>query len=1052
MTMRFDEKLVLSRWMLSRFGTKDLGYLKKILSDDSNIGFNEENISRFYEKIIEIPETKRKIDDETLLAYDENIVRWWKKITNKRNASGNTLYPLYFQYLSLLFTEYYLDRYFSSKEALLNELNEYCSKFNAEMEIPQRELVEEFVLSDLNKLAIWIATGGGKTLIMHINIEQFKFYRNKHEKCKDFNRIILLTPNEGLSRQHEKEFAESSMSAELFNPDGQTSFFSSEIDIIDIHKLKEKKGEKTVAIESFETNNLVLVDEGHRGASGDEWLNKRNQICENGFSFEYSATFGQAIKAASKGKQKILTQLYTKCILFDYSYRYFHEDGYGKDHAILNLQEERLSEQRQLYLTACLLGFYEQKIYFKNNKKDLANYLLENPLWIFVGGSVTGNRASKELTDVQQIIFFLSEFLANKSGESVSNIKKLMLRKDDLRTSDQKPVFSNMFTYLIKQYGEGTSSELFSDVLKIVFNSEIKGILHVVQLKGSSGEIGLRVGGNEFFGVINVGDPSSLVKKCEKEMTENNVVVTEQSFSSSLFHKINTKDSNVNLLVGAKKFSEGWSSWRVSSMGLMNVGKSEGSEIIQLFGRGIRLKGYDFSLKRSAYVDKENLEHPEGVALLETLNVFGVKSSYMEEFEQYLKEEGVDKKETETVTLPVITQDFPDDLHIVKPDDDMPSFKKNERPVLSTPPKEFSGKVIVDWYPKIQSKRSKTSKVTSSATKPNEGKLKEKHLAFIDFDSIYFELEQFKNEKARYNIQINRTTLKDIISKTDWYILYIPEYSLEVKDFERIKIWQEIATTLLKKYFERFYAYKKNEYEKPFLKYYKLDKTDPNFIKEYKAVIDKSKTDWITKVREFAAILQSSDEPNTVQYPMEFSNLKLFNFDKHLYEPLVKLNNDEIIKISPVSMNDGEHDFVEDLNKYCSSNTEFFKDKELYLLRNQSKSGIGFFLEGNFYPDFILWLKDKDKQYVNFVDPKGLRNIKGFSDPKISFHEKIKEIEEQLGSKDIVLNSFIISNTSHSDIKWWGDGDESEKEFANNHVLFQDDEGYMGSLFEMINC
>ncbi len=35
-------------------------------------------------------------------------------------------------------------------------------------------------------------------------------------------------------------------------------------------------------------------------------------------------------------------------------------------------------------------------------------------------------------------------------------------------------------------------------------------------------------------------------------------------------------------------------------MGLMNVGATEGAQIIQLFGRGVRLKGFDFSLKRRA--------------------------------------------------------------------------------------------------------------------------------------------------------------------------------------------------------------------------------------------------------------------------------------------------------------------------------------------------------------------------------------------------------------------------------------------------------------------
>ena len=40
--------------------------------------------------------------------------------------------------------------------------------------------------------------------------------------------------------------------------------------ILDIHKLKDEMGDKTIAIDAFEGNNLVLVDEGHRGATGGE--------------------------------------------------------------------------------------------------------------------------------------------------------------------------------------------------------------------------------------------------------------------------------------------------------------------------------------------------------------------------------------------------------------------------------------------------------------------------------------------------------------------------------------------------------------------------------------------------------------------------------------------------------------------------------------------------------------------------------------------------------------------------------------------------------------
>ncbi|GEM_PF-4475716 len=58
------------------------------------------------------------------------------------------------------------------------------------------------------------------------------------------------------------------------------------VQIIDIHKLREETGDKTVAVEAFEGNNLVLVDEGHRGASGGKessWLLRRDKLCEKGF-------------------------------------------------------------------------------------------------------------------------------------------------------------------------------------------------------------------------------------------------------------------------------------------------------------------------------------------------------------------------------------------------------------------------------------------------------------------------------------------------------------------------------------------------------------------------------------------------------------------------------------------------------------------------------------------------------------------------------------------------------------------------------------------------
>ena len=103
---RFEDKLVLSRWMLEQFGVETLKTFKDVLSDPNLIGFDEENTSLFHYELINNPFRARAMSDDELCRYDDNIVRHWKQITEKRNHDGSTLYPLYFQYLSLLFTEH----------------------------------------------------------------------------------------------------------------------------------------------------------------------------------------------------------------------------------------------------------------------------------------------------------------------------------------------------------------------------------------------------------------------------------------------------------------------------------------------------------------------------------------------------------------------------------------------------------------------------------------------------------------------------------------------------------------------------------------------------------------------------------------------------------------------------------------------------------------------------------------------------------------------------------------------------------------------------------
>ena len=122
------------------------------------------------------------------------------------------------------------------------------------------------------------------------------------------------------------------------------------------------------------------------------------------------------------------------------------------------------------------------------------------------------------------------------------------------------------------------------------------------------------------------------------------------------------------------------------------------------------------------------------------------------------------------------------------------------------------------------------------------------------------------------------------------------------------------------------------------------------------------------------------------------------------------------------------------------------------MLRNESQKGLGFFEANNFYPDFILWIVEGDRQYVTFIDPKGIRNLKGLEDSKVQLFRYLQnEVARQMGNPNLILNSFIISNTPKEQVDFWTQKPFATEEFAKNHVLFEETEGaYLDQMMRMI--
>ncbi len=1073
----FINKLVLNQWLISLFGINTFEEatvngtkvrpFQRLAEPLKNIeGLDSDNLHHFYHALVNsnlfFDESWCKINKSQILAYEENIVRHTQAINDKRER------PItwkYFQWLTLLFVEIYLDNYFRDRDALLKSLNEYVAEFNAHW--TEYEDIPPYTEDDLNKLCLQNATGSGKTLLMHVNLMQYQHYARKHGREKDLSRVILLTPNERLSEQHKAELSQSGIYSETFGTAGRIMLDSAQglnrVDIIEITKLADKEGPNTIATRSLTEQNLLLVDEGHRGMSGTEegaWLKNRNMLCSKGFTFEYSATFQQAVKAS---KNMDFENSYAKSVIFDYSYRWFYADGYGKDYQILNLPES-FSDTQNLYLTACLLKYYQQLRIWEEKERELMPFHLEKPMWVFVGSTVLKKKGGSDveepdaetLSDIGLILQFIASFL-DKEVEYRRYINDILSNGGvvtGLVDKDGNDVFAGGFTYLQKAMTTGiTVEQIYKDILARLFNNSAGGMLTLNRIKGESGEIVLGAGSADTpFGLINVGDAKALCDTIAKQAEDGTIkaAVEDSEFLETMFAGVKESSSPVNLLIGSKKFVEGWDCWRVSTLGLMHVGKSEGAQIIQLFGRGVRLKGYQWSLKRSGHANPPS--RPDHITDLETLNVFGIEADFMDRFREYLKDEGLPGNEKRHLfTIPMnVTYDFGKKLKVLRPKKKASNgedydFKKDAPvPTLGIVPDYIQqNRVEADWYPRIQAIQSTKA---YAAAERQEVYLHEEQRALLDYDYLYFELERFKRERAWHNINISKAGIQALLADQSWYHLYLPEGRLRPSNYEGILMLQQVALELLKRYTERYYSFCKRSYLEPRLELRDLTRDDGNIPKEteYQMIVDGDEQQVILNIQQLMKEL-SENKPLVKK-----GVLNACCFDKHLYQPLFSIEKGGKIVVLPVSLNESEFQLVKDLQDWCEKNQKKIEDQgaELFLLRNMSRgTGIGFFEAGNFHPDFILWALVEDKQYITFVEPHGLIH-EGPDSEKILFYQRIKDVERRLHNPDVILESFIVTTTQYPELKWG----VSKEDMQSRHVLFMNDgvDRYVAKLLPMI--
>ncbi len=918
-----DNHLTLHSWLNSHFRystTRDL------LNDTKNVaeGFNANGHSAVCEFLVSRAEPHSVIA-QALPTYDANIKRHLSTINNKRTEP---IVLRYFQYLSLLYTEIFLDWKFNRPAEFLRQLNAFVQRRN-DASAPGDITDTLFIETDLEKLAFWMATGAGKTLIMHINYHQYFHY------CKEaLDHVVLITPNEGLSEQHLRELEHSDIQCKRFNVDGNHRFSNTHntLQVIEITKLVEEKtgGGLSVPVEAFEGNNLIFVDEGHKGSGGKVWRAYREALAETGFTFEYSATFGQALAAA---KNADLVEEYGKSIVFDYSYRYFYGDGYGKNFRILNVHHDE-ETQTETLLLANLLSFYEQRRYFKQNTEPVRAYGLDSPLWAFIGSKVNAVYTEKRhsRSDVLNVIRFLHRFLKNTDNWALDGIEKI-LNGDSGLSDEGIDVFHNRLNYL-KSFGE-TSTQLYTGILNEVFHTDRSGALHLQDIRKAQGEIALKTThGRANFGLIYIGDTAAFKKLVENDDVDIETD-SEDVLAESLFNNINTLESPTHILIGAKKFIEGWDSWRVTAMGLLNIGRQEGSQIIQLFGRGIRLRGKDMSLKRSSALDGE---HPANLPILETLNIFAVRANFMAQFRDYLMREGIELDEPVQMEIPIRTNE---------------SFLARRLFVPSVLPYDEAAKgqcvlLCVNSNAYITHTTQIVEVIGSSthqgirgsrSTAALERKIPEESLKLVDWEKIYLHLIEYKQEKQFHNLIFDIQILKTIMepSRELYGLTVMAESEIKPTSLEGVTRLEELVMTLLRKYISKFYRMLQKQWSGNRLRLKTLDEDTANFT-DWRVSIPRGEAQKLEP--RIQSLIESGEiyGPNVTELPNAYN-------DRHLYQPLLATTNaNDTWRTTPPALEESEKLFVEDLRRYVrQQREELLEGKEVFLLRNQSRGrGIGF--------------------------------------------------------------------------------------------------------------
>lgn len=858
----------------------------------------------------------------------------------------------------------------------------------------------------INRASFWMATGSGKTLVI-IKLVQilFELVKSGNIPQKD---ILILAPKEQILKQIKehidkfnenpnfniqlkdlREYEKVKNQKGLFEQNTVTVFYYRSDNITDVNK------EKLLDYRSVDNNGnwYILLDEAHKGDKEDS---KRQQyytiLSRNGIIFNFSATFTDSIDIVST--------------VHNFNLERFIDSGYGKlikvigeEYKSFRKREESdfsKEEKKNIVLKSILLYCAVKK--HSEEIKQINKNLFHNPLMLTIANEVNTVKADLKLFFEQLVDISKGEF---EVGDVLEELKEDLLKNKMYQFGvEEIPIrFISILQNLTKK-----------DVYTYFFNSVSPSSIEFTTISGKTDEIAFRLktaDKNGHFAILVVSDATKWKRNILEGLEYNETPLTK-----SFFKEIDYPDSQINLLMGSRIFTEGWDNVRPNVVNFINIGVSEEAQkfVLQAIGRGLRIQPLQ---KESKYRQRlEGFNNEEELAILE---------SYLskEQFSDILQ----DQLHTPLESLFILATDKEVIKHILQGMADQASADEWTT-ITSIQKTQIKEDLLVPVY------EAKDSDLRDIKFSVNETALKSlKELIKNDTQTKVLLLSLSDNMLSKAVRTIKQISNNDIykINKDELvvnaYELFFKTYNLINHKTKSLKCFNKVTTEI-----NHFSKIQIKNFESEEIS--ELERKIKDLIKNFST--DKPDKDKLVQMLRDGLITSEQFENQYAQVVTDNSTVfrsKGAKFDfkylaEHYYNPILisKGSNSEFVKHS-ISI-PSEITFLEAIDQ----NREVFEKYDWWYFSKIDETLDNVFIPyfeskdqryADFYPDFIFWLKKEDKYYIRFVDPKGIEHL---SNP----WDKYKGFKK------------IFANVTDIDIELWfynEVGEEANEELRKRYTL-----------------